>query len=364
MIIASTGTACDVRIIKYKRMKIGIIGAGISGLTAGRELVRAGHDVVVFEKSNAPGGRIATRRSNTPTVYTFDHGSPYLSGSSSEFSVFINELKENGIVREWTDSVSYYKDGKILPEIPGRDRETLYIAPEGMNRIGKYMARWLDFFFSEKVGGLTHIGGSRIKKSPWMINSSTINVFEADAVIIATPAIQAYGLVSTAQDELDLRKMISVLDEIPYNSTYSFMAGYGKRDLPDWSLVSCQHPVISWLSNESRKKVNMDELAIVAHTTHEFTREHIEDESPEATDREIKKGLGEVLGSWASRPEWSQSHLWRYKRPRKSLDMPFLESENDLAPLAVIGDYFQGTTLEAAYLSGLRLGKHWAEKLT
>lgn len=345
-------------------MKIGIIGAGISGLTAGRVLAKAGHEVVVFEKSNSLGGRLSTRRSDTETIQTYDHGVPYLSGTSSEFIEFIKELEEKSVVKKWVDSISYYKDGKILPEIPGRDRETVYIAPEGMNSVGKYLARWLDFYYSEKVGGVTYIGGSRIKKSPWMINSSTINVFEVDAVIIATPAIQAYGLVSTAQDEIDLRKMISILDEIPYTSTYSFMADYGNRDLPDWSMMSCQHSVISWICNESRKRHTTGEFTLVAQTTHDFTREQLEQDSREAIEQKIKKALGEILGSWASRPVWSQSHFWRYKIPRKSLDMPFLESENDLAPLAVVGDYFQGTSLEAAYLSGLRLGKHWSDKFT
>ncbi len=37
-------------------MKIGIIGAGLTGLTAAYELSKKGHDVIVFEKENIPGG--------------------------------------------------------------------------------------------------------------------------------------------------------------------------------------------------------------------------------------------------------------------------------------------------------------------
>src|SRR5258708_2378563 len=37
-------------------MKIGIIGAGISGLSAGYELAKEKHSVVIFEKSQVPGG--------------------------------------------------------------------------------------------------------------------------------------------------------------------------------------------------------------------------------------------------------------------------------------------------------------------
>ncbi|KAI8545376.1 hypothetical protein RHMOL_Rhmol07G0035100 [Rhododendron molle] len=37
-------------------LKVAIIGAGLSGLVAARELLREGHRVVVYEKSNEPGG--------------------------------------------------------------------------------------------------------------------------------------------------------------------------------------------------------------------------------------------------------------------------------------------------------------------
>lgn len=53
-------------------MRIAIIGAGISGLRAGLELVRD-HDVTIFEKSAGVGGRVATRRVDGLAI---NHGSP------------------------------------------------------------------------------------------------------------------------------------------------------------------------------------------------------------------------------------------------------------------------------------------------
>ena len=46
-----------------KGKKIIIVGAGISGLTAGYLLKKAGHNVVILEASNRAGGRIQTYRS-------------------------------------------------------------------------------------------------------------------------------------------------------------------------------------------------------------------------------------------------------------------------------------------------------------
>lgn len=53
-------------------MRIAIIGAGISGLRAGLELIRD-HDVTIFEKSSGVGGRVATRRFDSCEV---NHGAP------------------------------------------------------------------------------------------------------------------------------------------------------------------------------------------------------------------------------------------------------------------------------------------------
>src|SRR5437667_9680406 len=42
--------------------KVMIMGAGISGLAAGLELLQAGHDVTILEAQLLPGGRVYTLR--------------------------------------------------------------------------------------------------------------------------------------------------------------------------------------------------------------------------------------------------------------------------------------------------------------
>ena len=69
--------------------RIAIIGAGLAGLTCGKALQQAGHDVVIFEKSRGIGGRLATRRAEP---FYFDHGVAAFTASDDAFQGFVNQL--------------------------------------------------------------------------------------------------------------------------------------------------------------------------------------------------------------------------------------------------------------------------------
>jgi renalase len=342
-------------------MVIGIIGAGISGLTAGRLLAKAGHEVTILEKSRGYGGRMATRYAGSKNQAKLDHGLSWFTAHSPEFMSFTAELLEKKLVRVWGERFPFFDGEKIQLENPIAPSGPIYTSVNGMNTIGKYLARWVDVKTESKVGGFTHIGANRRKKRSWMINMSASNTFEADAIIIATPAPQAYGLLNTTIDEIETLKIVREIDEVHYDPSLSLMLGYGKQDIPSWQGIMCKNSSISFISNEASKRDGDQETTLVVHTTPGFTRAH-RNSDEEQVRSELLGELSRIAGGWTAAPEWHQLHFWRYSRPQRALNKPFLELESLESPLAVVGDYFDGFDLDAAYLSGYKLAKHWIDK--
>jgi renalase len=342
-------------------MVIAIIGAGLSGLVAAQRLMQAGHTVTVFEKSKGMGGRMSTRYAKGDRSSKFDHGTPFISAQGSNFKAFVNEYEKLGLLKKWTNKFMY-EDADTLTEVSaipsGGD---LYVATNGMNSIGKHLSRPIDVRNGVRVGGITHFGKKAKKKKAWMLNLDDQQVFEADAVIVALPATQAYGVIQTAQDETSIRRIIREIDEISYDPSLSFMFNFGKQDIPDWSALKLVDPYVSLIINESSKRDFDGNFTIVVHSTPELAIKH-QSHDRDLALHEVLKVLVRELGTYAANPVWHDIHFWRYARARKTINKPFFECDDPDLPLAIIGDYFMGNDIEAAFNSAVALSDHWINK--
>ncbi len=342
-------------------MKIAVIGAGVAGLTAGRILAGSGHEVVVFEKSRGYGGRLATRYAGTDNATKVDHGLPYMELSSPDIEPLIDEMVEAGILAPWQGPfVHMNSKGEISDVKPSKKR---YIAPEGMNQVGKKLARMVDVRTETKVSGVTHIGEDRTKKRSWMLNFPTGLTENFDAVIIATPSKQAYAILNTTIDEVQTLKLLREVDDVAYKPSFSLLVGYGSAETPDWAMMTCENEVIESITNETSKRNNDSESAFVINTTSEFANK-FKDADHEEVEEIILDELTDILGGWSALPEWKQLHFWRYTKAINPLPSPFMEVVGNDAPIALVGSYMNGGSVESAYLSGLAIGKYWSDKFS
>ena len=132
-------------------MKVVIIGAGISGLSAGVYAARAGFDVTILEQHNIPGG-LSTSWSRKG--YYFEGGMHWLTGSSPKMplnKVWLETgaLQENNPI-ELRDPLYNVIDenGKVLSLyrfLPQMEKALIEYAPEDRNAIKKMCRAIKDF---------------------------------------------------------------------------------------------------------------------------------------------------------------------------------------------------------------------------
>ncbi len=337
-------------------MVIGIIGASLSGLVAGKKLALAGHDVTVIEENSIPGYRLATKRAENGF---FDYGIPFLSAQSEIFQSFIDELIENDVLYKWADHFELYDGTQLHSDNPNHPKNNYYAGSDGVNEIAEYLVRWMEIKKSARVGGLTHIGADRTKKRSWMINLTNINVFECDAVIIATDGINANGILQTTQDETSVRRLGRYIDEIDYLPRYSLMASY-KEEPQTWQGIKCTDSNLLWIGNDSSKSKNQSNSNITIQSSSSFALAHT-GEDAEIISQKLLNEASEIA-NLKSDPQEAELYYWKYFEAANTIADYFMELETDEAPLAIVGDYFGGTSVEAAYLSGHYLAEYWIHK--
>lgn len=93
-------------------MKIGVIGAGISGLSAAYELTNRGHRVVIFERSSTPGGLGTYIKIEGNYLERFYH---HFFESDKQIIALAKNLGIADKLKFYRAKTGIYRDGKIYP---------------------------------------------------------------------------------------------------------------------------------------------------------------------------------------------------------------------------------------------------------
>lgn len=144
-------------------MKIAIIGAGFTGLAAGLKLLKAGHQVTIFEKDSLPGG-LAVGLKNPKCQWTLEKYYHHLFTNDYKILTLAKEIKHPVFIKRPKTSV--YVNGKIykldsafdvlkFPEITlmQRARMGLTIALLKYNPFWKLLEQYKTSVFLPKMMG-------------------------------------------------------------------------------------------------------------------------------------------------------------------------------------------------------------------
>lgn len=326
-----------------------VIGAGLAGLIAARELQKCGVSVVVLDKGYGVGGRLATRRIGNSV---FDHGAQFFTVRDAEFGKHVDVWLRAGVVREWCRGFAH-ADGTLRAD--GHPR---YCGTNGMTGIAKHIAADLDV----RTGVRVERVGAR--DGAWDVMTDAGVSWRASSLLMTPPVPQSLALIDSCGFTLDTETKTH-LARISYDPCIALMATFaGTVTLPEPGAVQIEggEPVY-WIADNNRKGISLHASAITIHAGAEFSRAHWE-----ADDALIVATLMEHAGKFLrdtngqafenAEVETWQVKRWRYSKPTVTHAERCIIVRTP--PLVFAGDAFRGARIEGAALSGLAA----AEQLT
>ncbi|MDX2273413.1 MAG: FAD-dependent oxidoreductase [Cyanobacteriota bacterium] len=333
-----------------------VIGAGMSGLVCARQLMRAGLDVVVLEKSAGVGGRMATRRitpSPGEAAVIVDHGAQYLTTDTDALHRLLKEWLTLGLVVEWTRALHILDETGLHPDSVERHHPR-YVCPAGMTAIAKYLADALTIHTQTKVVGI------HLAPMGWQVTTEQGTRYTAANLVMALPAPQVLELLAELLTEASAA-MKGLLDSATYLPCLAVMAGYPlTTPLPSWKGICCQgDEKLAWIALDSSKRPQPASPVVVLHASPEFSAQHLEKDTEQlqAVGSQLLKHAAQRLDPWLRTPVWMQVHRWRYALPEESVGMASLATRmsgggSQTFPLICAGDWCGGGKIEGAWLSG------------
>lgn len=304
-----------------------IIGAGMAGITSGRELNAAGLDVVLIDKGRAVGGRMATRRIGRAT---FDHGAQHISVRTAAFGREMEALLRRGTAGVWYRSESITR--------PERGIENRYAGVGGMRRIPESLVEGLSVITGIRVDHL-RVGTDGVAA---VVEGAPVAT--ADAAILTPPLPQTLELLAASNVHTD--REIDVLARLDYDATLAVMAELDAAPgLADGHRAFASGP-IGWMADNQQKGVS-EVPALTIHSSPEFAAKNLESDP--------NRWMAELLR--AARPFHegtvvnAVAHRWRFAQPRSTLDTGAVAIAAS-APVVLAGEVFAEARVEGAYTSG------------
>jgi len=317
-------------------MKIAIIGAGISGLTAAMNLGESA-DITLYEKSRGAGGRVCTRYTDS---YNFDHGAQFFTARTPQFKQFLKPLIEAGIIDNWNARFIEVRDNTIINRRQWNDDHPHYVGVPTMSSIGQHLAKNLNIKLNTEVS---------IRKSTmgWEVISFDGKVSgHYDWVISTIPAEQSLRLLPgyfAHYEALKQKKMLGC---------YSLMLGFDEALDLGWDAAQLSGTDISWISVNSSKPGRPNDYSLLVHSTNNWAEHHLDDDMDTVKQHLCSQVVG-IIGQNVYSAKHVGLHRWRYANiPRQDKNTLFIDPASKLA---ACGDWCKKGRIEAAFRSGFDL---------
>lgn len=310
--------------------RVGVVGAGISGVACARVLRAAGIDVVVHERSHGVGGRMASPRLHERRV---DTGAAYFTVEGDGFTAQAREWQRRGLAGPWTDTLGVWADGEMGSK-QGPDR---WHAPGGLRSLVEDLATDLDVRLASPV---TVVGPGPA------LDGTTY-----DTVVLAMPDPQALRLLDDSHDGARAQLAGRTWDPV-----LTVVVGALERTWGELSAAFVNgHPAVALVADDGARRGDGAPV-LVAHTTTALAAAHLDD--PDAVVPDVLAGLAEILPGTLE-VSWTKFHRWGLAKPSAPREVDHWLGGG----IGLCGDGWGTSKVGTAWTSGTVLGLELVREL-
>lgn len=318
---------------------IAVIGAGIAGTSCASALQRAGYQVSLVDKSGRPGGRMSTRRGDG---WQCDHGAQYFTARAPAFRAEVARWEAAGVAVQWRAQVSSFGGDSTAGSVDSGSATERFVGAPCMSSVAEWLASSLAL-----SAGVT-ISALRRETAGWCLQMQDGRAFGLayDAVVLAVPAPQAAPLLRAVAPQL-----ASLAAEVRMDGCWSLMLDYATPLALGFEAAFVNHGPLRWVARDSSKPGRAGRECWLLHASAPWSEAHIESDGEEVA-AQMLAAFARLGGPAPQR--WSV-HRWRYaSTPQVCSEVCLWEPAQRLG---VCGDWLNGGTVEAAWLSGLALAR-------
>lgn len=314
-----------------------VIGAGLAGLACARRLNAAGFRVLVFDKGRGPGGRMSTRRVETPLGEArFDHGAQFFTARDPGFRAEVERLTQTGAVALWEGRLVSLDAAGAPSPLPAEAR---FVGAPGMNAVVRALADGLDVAWGVRVQALArgHDG--------WRLTADDgSDLGTAEIVVCAVPAEQAAALLADAAPAL-AREAAAARTAPCWAGLYALETPLGLN----FDGAKLAAGPLAWAARDRAKPGRAGPQTWVLHASPGWSAQHLEDD-PGRIAGDLWAAFGRAAGVALPAPAYQAAHRWRYAQVVKAVAAASAYDAD--RKIAACGDWRIGARVEAAWLSG------------
>ncbi len=329
-------------------MRIAIIGAGMTGVSAASALAEAGAEVIVFDKGRGPGGRMSSKRLQaddaTGGYLQLDMGAQYFTARHPWFLRQVLQWQQQGLVQRWEFAPHVWQHGLLLPS---DDAAIRYVGTPAMHQPLRAALGSLQQYYSCRVTELSYSQSSfsSQQSGEWTISTADgASHAGFDALILTCPPEQCRQLLASRPlaEQIPANLLLpswAVALELAEPVKHQAVGIFGKSGALSWCARNNTKPGRSGIAEHWVLHLNAQTSLQLLEAT------------PEAVAAVAEQAFNRIVGQQLQVTS-ALCHRWLYASYNTELTPPGVLSD-PAQRLMVAGDWSLGGRVENAWLAGV-----------